>query len=44
MLEIGDEPLLKISHPGYLTDGRRFEYSATYYIGSRFSYRYERPE
>lgn len=44
MLEIGDEPLLMISHPGYLKDGRRFEYSETYYIGSRFSYRYERPK
>lgn len=44
LLEIDDEPLLKISHPGYLKDGRRFEYSVTYYIGSRFSYRYERPK
>lgn len=43
-LEIGDEPLLKISHPGYLKNGQIFEYSETYYIGSRFSYRYERPE
>lgn len=44
LLEIGDDPLLKISHPGHLTDGRKFEYTETYYIGSRFSYRYERPE
>ena len=43
-LKIDDIPLLKISHPGHLTDGRRFEYSETYYIGSHFIYRYERSE
>lgn len=44
LLEIDDVPLLKISHPGNLKDGRNFEYSETYYIGSRFAYRYERFE
>ena len=39
MLEIGDEPLLKITQPPRLSHrmGGGFEYSATYYIGSRFS-------
>ena len=38
LLEIGDEALLQISHPGYLSDGRPFEYTITYYIGSRIVY------
>ena len=41
ILEIDHEALLKICHPGVLTDGRHFEYSVTYYIGSRFSYHYK---
>lgn len=38
LLDIGDEALLQISHPTYLTDGRLFEYSITYYVGSRIVY------
>ncbi|OUO58921.1 GntR family transcriptional regulator [Olsenella sp. An270] len=41
-LKIGAEPLLKVAHPTYLKDGRPFEYTETYYVGSRFAilYRY----
>lgn len=41
-LKIGTEPLLKVAHPTYLKDGRPFEYTVTYYGGSRFAilYRY----
>lgn len=41
-LKIGSEPLLKVAHPTYLKDGRPFEYTETYYAGSRFAvlYRY----
>ena len=41
-LKIGPEPLLKVAHPTYLKDGRPFEYTETYYVGSRFAilYRY----
>lgn len=37
-LKIIDEPLLKICHPSELADGKIFEYSETYYVGSRFVY------
>ena len=37
-LKISDEPLLKICHPSYTTSGKVFEYSETYYVGSRFIY------
>ena len=38
LLKITNEPLLKITHPTHLKDGRPFEYSETYYVGSRFVY------
>ena len=38
LLKISDEPLLKICHPSYTTSGEVFEYSETYYVGSRFIY------
>ena len=39
-LKISDEPLLKICHPSYTTSGKVFEYSETYYVGSRFIYKH----
>lgn len=39
-LKIGAEPLLKVAHPTYLKDGRPFEYTETYYVGSRFAILY----
>ena len=42
LLQISDEPLLKISHPTPLKDGRIFEYSETYYVSSRFVYKTNR--
>lgn len=38
LLKITNEPLLKVTHPTYLKDGRPFEYSETFYVGSRFIY------
>lgn len=38
LLGIGNEALLRINHPGYLIDGRPFEYTITYYVGSRIVY------
>lgn len=40
-LKISDEPLLKISHDSKFEDDTVFEYSETYYIGSRFVYTWE---
>jgi len=37
-LKISDEPLLKISHDSKFVDDTIFEYTETYYIGSRFVY------
>lgn len=42
LLKISDEPLLKISHPSMLKNGRVFEYSETYYVSSRFVYKTNR--
>ena len=39
LLQISNEPLLKICHPSYTTDGKIFEYTETYYVGSRFVYK-----
>lgn len=38
LLEIEDTALLQITHPGYLMDGRAFEYTITYYVSSRIIY------
>ena len=38
LLKITNEPLLKVTHPSCLKNGRPFEYSETYYVGSRFVY------
>lgn len=38
LLEIDETALLQIAHPGYLMDGRAFEYTITYYVGSRIIY------
>lgn len=43
LLDIENEALLKISHATYLADGRPFEYSVTYYIGSRIIYTNSNP-
>lgn len=42
LLQISDEPLLKMSHPTMLKNGRVFEYSETYYVSSRFVYKTNR--
>lgn len=42
LLKISDEPLLKISHPSTIKNGKVFEYSETYYVGSRFVYKTNR--
>ena len=42
ILKISEEPLLKISHPTMLKNGRVFEYSETYYVSSRFVYKTNR--
>ena len=42
LLKISEEPLLKISHPTMLKNGRIFEYSETYYVSSRFVYKTNR--
>lgn len=39
-LKISDEPLLKISHITHLKTGEIFEFTETYYVGSRFVYTY----
>ncbi|MDP4109702.1 MAG: GntR family transcriptional regulator [Bacillota bacterium] len=41
LLKIKDTALLKNSHVTYLEDGKPFEYIDTYYIGSRYSYKFK---
>lgn len=40
-LKIADEPLLKITHSTQLKNKKIFEYTETYYVGSRFIYTYD---
>lgn len=41
LLKISNEPLLKITHSSSLNDGRFYEYTETYYVGSRFIYTWQ---
>lgn len=38
LLEINDVALLKVVHPSFLESGEIFEYTETYYVGSRYTY------